>query len=327
MNHKAATRRYALLRNRINRGLMMSAGKARPSRIRLALRHVLAAGGKRVRPVLVLLAAEAVGGRSRDAIHASVAVELLHSFTLVHDDIMDNAPTRRGRPTVHTQWGLGSGILSGDVLLGLAYESLLETRIKQPSRLTRIFTTALLDVCEGQAEDLQFEEQKRVSMQAYFRMIGKKTAALFELSTTVGAMVGSGSPAQVAALGRYGYHLGRAFQIQDDLLDVVAEEQTFGKIVGGDIVEGKKTFLLLHAARRAKGRDRSLLAGVLNGTAGTKAVKEVARLYRHLGTLKAAQDRIHFETGRAKQALTALPANQGRAMLGWIADALAARRF
>ena len=328
MNHLAAIRRYVLLRDEVNRGLMAAAGRARPIRIRSALRHVIAAGGKRVRPVLVLLAAESLRTRTRDAIHASVAVELLHSFTLIHDDIMDNAPTRRGRPTVHTQWGLGNGILSGDVLVGLAYESLLKTRVAHSSRLITIFTTALLDVCEGQAVDLHFEEQSRVSLQAYFRMIEKKTAALFALSTTAGGLVASGSPGQVAALGRYGYHLGRAFQIQDDLLDVVAEEQTFGKIVGGDIVEGKKTFLLLHAERKAKGKDRHILEEVLRGKHGTRdKVGKVARLYRKLGALTAAQTQIHRETRLAKEALENLPGNRGTAMLEWIADALAGRRF
>jgi geranylgeranyl diphosphate synthase type II len=159
-------------------------------------------------------------------------------------------------------------------------------------------------------------------------MIAKKTAALFELSTTIGGYVASASPARVAALSSYGRHLGLAFQVQDDLLDIVAEERSFGKIVGGDLYEGKKTFLLLHAARRARGADRRLLSAVLNGSSVTKdMVRAIAGLYRRLGTLKAAEAAIQRETRRAREALEALPANRGRAMLDWIAAALAGRSF
>ncbi len=319
---------YSLLRRSINRGLMDAAAGSRPIRIRSALRHVLTAGGKRVRPAMVLLAAEGVGGKRRDAFAASIAVELLHSFTLVHDDIMDNAPTRRGRPTVHTQWDVSHGILAGDVLLGLAYQSLLRTRKGNLSAITGLFTRALLDVCEGQSVDLDFEKKPNVSLAAYFRMIEKKTAALFALSATIGGLIAGGSTSQVSALARYGHHLGRAFQIQDDLLDVVAEEQTFGKIVGGDIVEGKKTFLLLHAARGAKGSDRSLLSGILKGESGTRdTVRAVTRIYQDVGSTRAAEVRIQYETRRAKHALKSLSVNRGRTMLEWIADALASRRF
>jgi geranylgeranyl diphosphate synthase type II len=328
MKPPLAVRRYEALRGKINRALMMAAGKARPLPARSAIRHILAAGGKRTRPVLLLLAAECVGGRLRDAIHAAVAVELLHSFTLVHDDIMDNAPTRRGRPTVHTKWGIGYGILSGDILLGLAYESLLRVPGGNPSRLTGIFTTALLDVCEGQSVDLAFEGRKNVSPLSYFRMIGKKTAALFALSTAMGGHVASAGASEIAALSRYGRHLGLAFQVQDDLLDIVAEEQTFGKIVGGDLYEGKKTFLLLHAARKARGEDRRKLSAVLSGASvSRRTVAAITDIYRRLGTLKAAEATIQRETARARKALSSLPDNRARAMLDWIAAALAGRRF
>jgi geranylgeranyl diphosphate synthase type II len=286
---------------------------------------VLAAGGKRIRSALVLLAAESTGKTARGVLETAVAVELLHSFTLVHDDIMDNAPTRRGKPTIHTQWGIGRGILSGDVLLGLAYRSLPEAGRE---RLGPLFTKALLDVCEGQAVDLDFEQRKSVSLREYLEMIGNKTAALFTLSTTAGGLAGSGSTAQIAALARYGHHIGRAFQIQDDLLDAVAEEQTFGKIVGGDIVEGKKTFLLLHAFRMSSGKNRRLLRRVFQKSARSrKLVQSVIRVYEELGALKAARHWIDRETRLAREALEKLPANRGTLMLSWIANALAARRF
>ena len=328
MNQLTALRYYESLRRQINLALMAAAGKARPAQVRSPIRHVLAAGGKRARPVIVLLAAESAGGRSRAALHAAVAVELLHSFTLVHDDIMDNAPTRRGKPTVHTRWGTSVGILSGDVLLGLAYESLHAAPSGDPERMTAIFTRTLLDVCEGQAVDLDFETKRSVSPAAYFRMIGKKTAALFAMSAMIGGLTASAGKARIAALGKYGHHLGLAFQVQDDLLDIVAEEQAFGKIVGGDLYTGKKTFLLLHAVRKAGRDDRRLLSAVLRGSSVTKEmVAAVTGIYRRLGTLTAAERTIQRETRRAREALTLLPGNRGTAMLDWIASALAGRRF
>jgi len=159
-------------------------------------------------------------------------------------------------------------------------------------------------------------------------MIGKKTAALFALSATIGGQVASARNSHIAALGNYGRHLGLAFQVQDDLLDIVAEEQTFGKIVGGDLYERKKTFLLLHAARKARGEDRRRLSAVLNGSPVTKnTVTAITDIYRRLGTMTAAEAVIRRETGRARHALASLPENRGKSMLNWIADTLAGRRF
>ena len=204
-------------------------------RTRSALRHVLAAGGKRIRPVLVLLAAESVGGSSRDALHAAVAVELLHSFTLVHDDIMDNTPRDSGKATVHTRWGIGYGILSGDVLLGLAYESLLRVSSADPSRLTGIFTQALLDVCEDSRSIWTSRARKEFACVVFQDNQQEDRVSVCALHNPA-ATSPSATDSQVTSLGNYGRHLGLAFQFQDDLLDIVAEEQTFGKIVGGDTV-------------------------------------------------------------------------------------------
>ncbi|MDH4069010.1 MAG: polyprenyl synthetase family protein [Ignavibacteria bacterium] len=291
-------------------------------------KHVIRAGGKRIRPVLTLLSCQAVGGQPRQAMHAAVAVELLHSFTLIHDDIMDHAPTRRGLPSVHALWGVDSGILAGDLILGLGYDSLQRTGSPVQIRLSTRFTKALLDVCEGQAVDLQFPGRRSVTVREYFAMIEKKTGALFRLSTALGGLIGSGSDRQVEALERYGVHIGRAFQIQDDLLDVVAEERAFGKIVGGDIREKKKTFLLVRAMRKAKGSDRTSLLRAFGGDVRpAKRVRIVTEIYRRLGVLEEARKRIHHETTRARESISGLPRNNGTAMLGWIAGALEARTF
>jgi geranylgeranyl diphosphate synthase type II len=299
----------------------------RPAEIRTALQHVVGAGGKRLRAVILLGSCSAVGSSPRRALEAAAAVELLHCFTLVHDDIMDNAPTRRGKPTVHTRWGVGRGILAGDVLLGLAYHALLRSRHADVRTLADAFTRGFLDVCEGQGLDMNFGSRTGVQMRDYFRMIEKKTAALISLSAELGGTIGKGTRRQILALKRYGHHLGRAFQIQDDLLDVVGEEGMFGKKTGGDIREGKKTYLLLRATRSARGADRSILARVSGSAAGggDRLVQEVSKMYRERGILDDAGRSIRAETERAIEQLAALPANRGSAMLGWLAGRMMMR--
>ena len=236
-------RRHNARRLLVERRLRALLHRSHPRDLREGCRYVLAAGGKRVRSVLVLLAAEAVGGSARAAADAGAAVELLHNFTLVHDDVMDHADTRRGRPTVHRRWDLNTALLVGDVLLGLGYDRLLRTRSPRIASILRVYTEGLLEVCEGQALDLEFERRDDVRPGEYFRMIEMKTARLIAMSAELGGLIGGGTAREVAALRTFGFRLGRAFQLQDDLLDVVAEEEAFGKVIGGDILEGKKTYL------------------------------------------------------------------------------------
>jgi len=331
MNSDPGMRRYGELRRMVDRRVMAAVGRSGPRTIQRSLRTVVTAGGKRIRPVLLLISCEAVGGRVRDALDAAAAVELMHNFTLVHDDIMDNAPTRHGRPTVHKHWGVSQGILAGDVLVGLAYECFLKTKALQIRRLTRLFTDCLLKVCEGQGVDLEFGARKRVRLPDYFRMIEKKTAAMFSTSTMIGGVIGSGTDGHVRALQKFGFHLGRAFQIQDDLLDVVAKERTFGKALGGDIMEGKKTFLLLKAGEKARGKAATLLARVADSGQGIRHgrgddfVRKVTDLYRQLGAIDAARKQIASETEEATRALSRLPRNRGTAMLRWMSGMLLGR--
>jgi geranylgeranyl diphosphate synthase type II len=271
---------------------------------------------------------------------AAAAVEILHNFTLVHDDIMDNASARRGRPAVHKKYSTNDALLVGDALVGAAYEALLETPGSARSKLAGVLTQGLLDVCEGQALDLELEGRTDVSVKEYFRMIGKKTGSLIAAATELGGLAGGGTERQVAALRRFGLRLGRAFQVQDDLLDVVGDPNDFGKTIGGDILEGKKTYLLLRAAERAEGDDRKLLDRVLRkegqggqwktnegavtdgGRAIISAVKDV---YRRCGALEEAGRVVERTTREALSEIRRLPRSAAREMLRWLAEELVHR--
>jgi geranylgeranyl pyrophosphate synthase len=203
--------------------------------------YVNTLGGKKLRPLLTIICGLTVGGMVQNLIPASVAIELLHNFSLVHDDIMDNDETRRGKPTVHVKWDLATAVLAGDGLLGLAYRKLLNTPNRQDNHLVSLFTDAMLDICEGQALDKTFETADVVTEADYMTMIGKKTATLIRLSCQIGGIIGGGDENQVEALASYGFQMGLGFQIQDDLLDILADEKKLGKKVGSDFAMNKKT--------------------------------------------------------------------------------------
>lgn len=292
------------------------------------LRYVLDAGGKRIRPVVLLLSCEAAGGDAKKALRAGVAIEILHNFTLVHDDIMDNAGSRRGRKTVHTRWDTNVAILVGDELLAMAYRALLQTKSPQIQEIAKIFTEGVVEVCEGQAYDKEFETRSAVSVSEYLLMIEKKTAKMVAVSAEIGGLVGNGDRPAIRALRRYGEHVGRAFQIQDDLLDIVADEKELGKAVGGDLVEGKKTFLLLEALRKAGGRDKKLLNDIVRNKGGKAGlIPEYRRIYFETGAIAAARRRIGQDITRAKRELHRLPASRARSMLEWFADMLLNRTY
>lgn len=328
-------RRYASLRRLIDRRIATVAPAWNAQALKAACHYVLAAPGKRVRSTLLLLSCEAVGGKTADAVDAGIAVEIMHNFTLVHDDIMDNAPSRRGKPTVHVRWDLNTALLAGDVILGLGYASLLRSRTHHSRRVAQLFTEGLLEVCDGQGLDLEFERRRDVTLKHYFRMIEKKTGKLLSISAELGGILGGGTPHQIHALRSYGLYLGRAFQLQDDLLDVVADQQEFGKPIGGDILEGKKTYLLLSALERARGRDRRKLSAIItrkrtgdvktSPEANRSLVREVTALYEKYGVLDRSRQLIRRNTGRAIAALAGLPRNRGSETLRWFAGVLVHR--
>ncbi|HXG38639.1 MAG TPA: polyprenyl synthetase family protein [Bacteroidota bacterium] len=296
---------------------------AHPRSLYQPIRYVLSGGGKRVRSVLVLLACEAVGGTKEQAIHASAAMECLHNFTLVHDDIMDNASSRRGRATVHTKWDSNVAILVGDELLALAFRTLLRTQSDRIHDITKVFTEGVVEVCEGQAYDKDFETKKNVSLDDYLLMIKKKTGKLISVSTELGALVGGGTDEHIQALRGYGERVGRAFQIQDDCLDIMADERELGKTVGSDLQEGKRTFLFLEALRKAKGKDKQLLLSVSkNGSLSRRKLQEFRRIFRETGALDSAHAWITRDLSEAKRELEYLPRSSAREMLDWFTDML-----
>lgn len=267
-----------------------------PARLFDPIRHTLQAGGKRLRPKLTMLGCELAGGDPNRAIPAGVAVELIHNFTLIHDDIMDDAATRRGRETVYKKWGANDAILSGDYLFALAIEQL--GRYKNDHELAKerfamLYETLLSGVrtvCEGQSRDMEFENRTEVSLQEYLQMIGQKTAALLKISIELGAIVAKADPHMVSLAGEIGYDAGIAFQIQDDLLDATGDAEKFGKIIGGDIREQKKTCLYVLAMERLNNDEKESLSKVYaSKEPSEKQVDEVIAIFHKTGAITEAQ--------------------------------------
>lgn len=221
--------------------------------------YSMSGGGKRIRPTLLMLSCEAFGGNAQDAQPAAAAVEMFHNFTLLHDDIMDNASVRRGKPSVAAEWGNNVAILSGDAMMIYSYRLLSQVPAHLLPRVMEIFTTIALQVCEGQQYDMDFETRQKVSVVEYMNMIELKTSVLLAGAASIGAVLGGASDADSRKIYRYALELGLAFQLQDDLLDSYGREEELGKKIGGDILEGKKTCLMLNAMSRSTEADREIL--------------------------------------------------------------------
>ena len=299
---------------------------AAPASLYEPVRYILSSGGKRIRPLLVLLTADAFGGeRARaDALPAALAVEVFHNFTLVHDDIMDHAASRRGRATVHTRWSEPVAILAGDVMMGLSYDLLSRAGGDDGAAVLRPYHAMVRRLCEGQALDLAFETQEAVSVEEYLGMIDGKTGALLELALDVGARLGGASDDDRASLRTAGHALGRAFQIQDDLLDLTASSPGWGKTIGGDLIEGKKTFLLLQALERADGEERAWFEGALRGLDAASVPEARARMER-LGVIAEASAAVERYTRAGADALAVVPSTPAGDALRELALGLAAR--
>jgi geranylgeranyl diphosphate synthase type II len=315
----------ATARLRIDEALRSIEVPAEPAALYDPVRYVLDSGGKRVRPVMLMLCAEAYGADEEDALPAALAVEVFHNFTLVHDDIMDHSPARRGRPTVHARWDEPTAVLAGDYLFGLAYDLLVQAPAPDGRALVRRFHHAVERLCEGQALDKAYERATDVTVDSYLDMIDRKTGALIEMSLELGAMVGGAGPRELERLSLAGRALGRAFQIQDDLLDVTADGEGWGKAVGGDLVEGKRTFLLLSALELSRGEDRTWFERALSGLQPEQVDEARDRMSR-LGVLDAARETVEDAVRHGLAALEALPAGLAAEALRQLAGELASRR-
>lgn len=255
------------------------------------VRYALTDGGKRLRPVALLMACDLFGGDVKKAMPAASALEMFHNFTLLHDDIMDQAPTRRGKPSVYRKWDESTAILSGDVMLVWSYRLLAETDDDILPRVLRIFNELAVGVCEGQSLDMEYSTRPAVTPEEYLRMIELKTAVLLAGALRIGAVLGGASEEQAETLYRFGMRIGVGFQIQDDLLDIYSDAATLGKPIGGDIVEGKKTFLLIHALERVDSGQRTELINILhnNDMAPAAKIESVREIYNRLGMLELAE--------------------------------------
>jgi len=322
-------------RKRIERGIIGLIRTIESPSLRNPIAHIVQAGGKRIRPIITLLACEAAGEQATEALHAAIAVELLHTFTLVHDDIMDNATMRRGLQTVHTKWDSNVAILAGDTIAALAALSLSRLHSSRLQRIQSLFAEAFVEVCNGQAMDKEMETRharvKTATMKEYFTMIEKKTAALFSMSAAIGGCIGSPVNRRIDALAKFGKEIGVAFQIRDDTLDIAADKHKFGKDSGGDIREGKKTFLYVTAAAtrtKMSKADTSLIAkyATQKGLRG-KDVPAMAELYIRSGAAADAEEEISKRTDRAIRQLDALPRSEAREHLKSVAMLLTARTF
>ena len=276
-----------------------------PSRLYEPVRYILNLGGKRLRPVLTLMAADFFSDDYRKAINAALAIELFHNFSLIHDDIMDNAPLRRGKETVHEKWDVNTGILSGDVMLILAYQ-LFE--VYEPSlfrELAELFSKTAIEVCEGQQYDVDFETRDDVTISEYIKMIDYKTAVLMGAAMKMGAIVARVSDSCKESIYQFGRNLGIAFQMQDDYLDVFGNPETFGKQQGGDIVANKKTFLYLTALKKCSKNEADMLRKLFseNPKDPSEKITVVKTIFETSGATDATLSEIENYTQKANAVL------------------------
>lgn len=285
---------------------------AHPERLYEPIRYIMSLGGKRIRPVLTLMAADLFEGDIHAAMPAALAIETFHNFTLIHDDIMDNAPLRRGKQTVHEKWGVNNAILSGDVMMVEANKhlSMLNSDVLKAALST--FNTTAQGVCEGQQLDMEFEEQEVVSIPDYINMIRLKTAVLIGGAMKLGAQVAGASSADAEQLYEFGENLGLAFQLQDDILDVYGDPEKFGKQVGGDIIANKKTLLLLKLKELASERDLEELELQSINKDHTDKIKNTTALYNGYQIRELADIEMRSYSDKAFNALNSLSIHRER---------------
>lgn len=281
------------------------------------IQYILTLGGKRLRPVLTLMTAEIFNCDYQKALQAALSIEVFHNFSLVHDDIMDDAPLRRGKETVHEKWDVNTGILSGDAMLIMAYQ-LFETYDDSTFRaLAELFSKTALEVCEGQQYDVDFETRDDVTIAEYLKMIEYKTAVLIGAAMKMGAIVAGASEKDQQNIYQFGKNLGIAFQLQDDYLDAFGESKTFGKQIGGDIIENKKTILYIHALQSSNESERDALTHLysLNPKDATEKIKTVKHIFVSSGSQEATKQEILSYTQKAFKVLDSLDISEDKKLL------------
>ena len=296
------------------------------------IEYTLAAGGKRVRPQLAMIASSMFGGKDEEVLPAALALEVFHNFTLLHDDVMDKADVRRGRPTVHVKWNENTAILSGDQMLIEAYKLLSGVPADKLPKVLQFFNQMATEICEGQQYDVDFESQEHVTIKDYLKMIRLKTSVLLANALQIGAYIAGADTQAQEALYQFGIHIGLAFQIQDDILDVWGDPKTFGKAVGGDISCNKKTFVYLEAKRRLGDevmrregeRLEEWYSQVLEDN--TEKIVAVKAIFEQLGVREACEAVVAKYTQSALEILDTLPQNTATEQLRQLANKLNDRK-
>jgi len=276
-----------------------------PKNLYEPIQYILSLGGKRMRPVLTLMAAEIFDCNYKKALQAATAVEVFHNFSLIHDDIMDDAPLRRGKVTVHEKWNINTGILSGDAMLILAYQYFENYEPNIFRDLAKLFSKTALEVCEGQQYDVDFEVRDDVTIPEYLKMIEYKTAVLVGAAMKMGAIVAETSEQNADLIYDFGLNLGIAFQLQDDFLDAFGNPETFGKQIGGDIIENKKTYLYLKALEFGNNEDKEQLMHLfsIQPKDNSDKIETVKSIFNESGASNATQDAIKEYTQKAFKTL------------------------
>ncbi len=295
-----------------------------PDELYRAMRYLFDAGGKRLRPAALILSTEAVGGNPQDVIPAATAVELVHNFTLIHDDIMDEDHLRRGIPAVHVKWGLSGAILAGDTLYSKSFHILSQTNA-DAARMVDCLTLMSItctEICEGQWTDISFEKRNDVSEAEYMDMVMKKTAILYAASCKMGAILGGGTPEQAQALWDFGRLTGVGFQIFDDVLDLITPEDVLGKVRGSDLMEGKQTLIAIHA------RNHNVKLDVFGKRDATREeIDDALEKLKDSGSIDYAQDKALNFVSEGKAKLDVLPDSEAKDIMLGLADYMIERRF
>lgn len=294
-----------------------------PKRLYDAARHLPLAGGKRLRPVLSMISCESVGGDVSRVVPLSIAIELIHNFTLVHDDIMDKSELRRNMPAVHVEYGEPTAIMAGDLLFAKGFESIHRT-IGDCDVFKNVeygLIDTIREICEGQQLDMDFEKETLIPEEKYLEMILKKTAVFFQYSCEAGAILGGADRDKSNALNEYGKHLGLAFQIHDDYLDMSSDAETLGKDIGNDIRNGKKTLIAVHALNNAKNDDLQVLKNIFGKLDATDdEIKKVYNVFRNTGSIDYAKNTALKHCDRAKKALSVLSDSDSKNILIGLAE-------
>ena len=313
----------------INKEILNLDWKREPYGLYEPIEYTLAAGGKRVRPQLAMIASQLFGGKDEEVLPAALALEVFHNFTLLHDDVMDKADVRRGRPTVHVKWNENTAILSGDQMLIEAYKLLSGVPADKLPKVLQLFNKMATEICEGQQYDVDFESQEQVTIEEYLKMIRLKTAVLLATALKMGSYIAGANTEQQDMLYEFGINIGLAFQIQDDILDVWGNPETFGKAVGGDISCNKKTFVYLEAMRRLgnEAKDNELqqwYSQVLEDN--TEKIAAVKEIFERLGVRAACEKVVEDYTQKALALLNQLPQNAATEQLRQLANKLTTRK-